>query len=195
MAFDSIGKHSFQIFLPVSDNIFQDNMYSKNRVGILYKLLLKLEVPWFNQINEQHKPTLIWITKVSNLLKSLTHGGWTSWHSVYSKPYTCPKLPDTHRISIWLQCYLNVLNLFFSQWSGLCYFICHLLCSIFKLHVVKSQHQASSLSTVISTWREGEGGCAAHASKCRLCLILWSVNRAYFNHILGIYLSFLRAVL
>ena len=102
---------------------------------------------------KQHKPTLIWITKVPNLFKSLTHGGWTSWHSVYSKPYTCPKLPDTHRISIWLQCYLNVLNLFFSQWPGLCYFICHLLCSIFKLHVVKSRHQASSLSTVISGGR------------------------------------------
>jgi len=27
-------------------------MYAKKRVGILYKLLLKLEVPWFNQVNE-----------------------------------------------------------------------------------------------------------------------------------------------
>ena len=27
-------------------------MYAKKCVGILCKLLLKLEVPWFNQINE-----------------------------------------------------------------------------------------------------------------------------------------------
>lgn len=43
------------------------------------------------------------------------------------------------------------------------------------------ENSACSLSPVISGRRgRGRGGCATHASKCRLCSILWSVTRAYF---------------
>lgn len=47
--------------------------------------------------------------------------------------YTNPELPNTHGVCIWFQCYLNILNLFFSHWSWLCNFICHLSGCIFKL--------------------------------------------------------------
>ena len=62
--------------------------------------------------------------------------------------FSYPQLSDLHRVRFRFQSDLNVLKLFFPQWSGSCHFICHFTGCILKLLNKYQYNEIRSLQSV-----------------------------------------------